>query len=248
MYAGALHNTTVEIHHLLAAWNAFLAEFKPVFILGADGRKHEALVRTSFNATGTNHKWFGVTDISEGEDYKILVNEGRIAAADTAGIESDPPEIAALMKQYVVDEAEFSVSDGSKVYLKITTTSTEADHEYTSEGGDTNGDAEGDGGLGELLTVETTVKSKTWTGTEGTIVVQPGVAVSTSDVSYVLIAEILIEDGTMIIKQRHDGVVTPPSVSGAFGADPVLTGVTREDDICEDGTAITLLHIAKAID
>lgn len=243
-YASALHQSYADTAALLNAYNIYFQGFVETTILDAEGRKLTILARrlgTGAASATDSTKWFAVSDTSTEDVFRVRVNEGRILAPDTAGIEGDPPSVGALAKEYPVEGVELEVADGTFIYLRISTTQADHEHEYESQPDD---DAV------VALTSRVTHKERVFSGTSAVVVTHAGEASSSSSQSFVLLAEISITDGVMRIIPRHEGLVTVPTLSVSYGAPPVITGDFNESqfEVCDSGTPKSVTFLTTGVD
>lgn len=229
--------TLNDVYRAARSVDAWGRQYDEIEIDTADGQRMVVLARTVRRARPVSTAYFGVSDISAAGETKIRVNDGVIRAPDTAGVTSDPPTLAALLKDYPVTGGDFSVVDGSKVYLKVTTTDAVASFVYEEEDE-----------ANDYVNVTVTNNCKFFTGTSGEVIVQTGEATSTADASYTLLAEIAIADGAMTISHKAPGPVTVPAVSAAYGSVPNLTEAfsTQTLSVCVSGSPSSVTFLVAA--
>jgi len=236
-YPSAVHACLRDIHDLLGRTNEFLQTFRPNYIRTGDGKRVETLTRTSIDGDSTATDWFSVTDTSSDGDYTVSIEEGRILAPDTSGLNADPPTVAGLLKEYTVEAVEgLAVADGFTVYLKLAVTS--ASHTFTVNGDDPDDFVD--------ITVEQLVT--TFSSISGTIIAQSAVPTPSASEAFITLAQITITDGVMTIKQRHRGaLVVPALIIPTLNAATVASFFSTADYwTCDSGTATEVTFLVPA--
>ncbi len=214
-----------EFCRVIAAW---LRDYREPRLAWEDGMEGTFLVKDLIPGTATPADWFTVSSIGTSDAPQIRVLEGRIACPDVTGADAAAPSITSFLRELAVPSKDFSVSDGSNVYCKITAGVMTVANAYTATDAD------------EYVSVTVNMNAKLLRALSGEIVVMSGDPPATETEGYVLLAEISITDGAMQIRQRHRGTIFAGSVTAPYGADPeITTGFsTAAYTICDSGSAV----------
>jgi len=178
----------------------FLRRYKDTDIKTADGKIVTVLARRNRTSEHAVTDYFSVSDISTADQAKVRVAAGIIRAPDISGCDSDPPTIGAILKEYPVAGVDLDVSDGSRIYVKITT---ESGSSFT-----VTLTAESD----DYVSVETEETVKVFTGTSGEIVALTSAPTPSALLSYALIAVVSVTNGSVRFTEEHPGAITVPAV------------------------------------
>lgn len=211
-----------------------LRQFEVVTLELDDGTRARILAADLVPGNVTNERYFTVSNISADGNFRVRVADGSFTAPDVEGIESANPTLAALMESNEVEGGEFDVSDGSKVYLKLTVTKTTVTREPTTEGSEDPAAA--------LLTISGEQAVIVWHATAGTVVVQTGTPSNTESLCYIKIATIAITDGTLTIRQHRDGEIDTPTVP-SLTSTLDIAGETEELTVCNSGTPVDMIFL-----
>jgi len=212
-----------------------LRQFEIVTLELDDGTRAQILAANLVPGNAAaSEKYFTVTNISDGENFRVRVADGSFTAPNVEGIEAANPTLTALMESNAVDGGEFDVSDGSKVYLKLTITKTPVTREPTTEGSADPAAA--------LLTVSGRTVLTVWHATAGTVVVQTGTPSNTEALCYIKIATTTITDGTLTIRQHRDGEIDTPTVT-SLTSTLDIAGETDELTVCNSGTPVDMIFL-----
>lgn len=235
-YPSALHRSLSDIHDLLQKLNQFLQTFAPNYIVTGDGKKVETLTRTEIGVSTAGSLWFSVTNTSEGDTFTVHVNEGRILGPDTSGLNTDPPTVAGLLKEYTVDAADLDVEDGSVIYLKLAVTT--GSHTFTVNGNDPD----------DFVDITVSMLVTTFSCVAGELVAQTTAPTPSASEAFITIAEIEITDGVMSILPRHTGAVPVPAlVAPTLNAATVTSFFSTADYwTCNNGTAEEVTFIVPS--
>ncbi len=179
-------------------------------------------------------EWFNVTNTSDEDGLKVTVAEGRIACPDLTGYSTATPTIAKFMRTLTVAELELVVTVTCGVYCKLTV------EELTDS---TNRDYEDEDAAG-IIGVTVKMRNKIWRVTAGEIILSTTAPTDTSSLAHVLLADITVVDGVMSIQSRHSGLIFAPSLTVAYGEDPVVTSETKTYSVCDNGVVGSATFIA----
>lgn len=166
-----------------------------------------------------DYKWFHVSKTGA---TSVSVEEGRVLAPDFTSLTGTATSPDYVLKEYTVSTASVSsIVNGDKIYLKITFSDTGA---YTSTLDTSITFVASDPDLSGGLNVG--IEGKLYTYSSATIERHNTPPSNTATVCYVLLAEITVSGGEItLIKQRHDGVVTAPSL-----VIPIMDTLTWAED------------------
>lgn len=232
----------------------FTSNYQEVEFTTADGQKLMALCQRRGDAAAeADFGWFKVTDITTAKDkkdglFRVVMSESYFTAANTAGISSGSPAIAAFVREIKVPLKSFEVTDGDKIFLKVTAEQVDIENEYTNEDQEDDPAGGPDGGgtysVPELITVKVENKCRVWSTTSGEFILSKTAPSNSATVGHILLTEIKIEEGVMTIMMRRRAVDIG-TVSAAFGGNPVLDANIEDQLVCIDGESHECSYIAK---
>lgn len=247
----AVQATAQNAYENLQRLWGYLSQYEERFVTLDSGERVMIMARRAGGGgeTLTDYLWFATDDITVNGAFRIRVGPGRFSCTEVTGIDSDPPTVAQFVREVSVAGGEFSVTNGSSVYLKITAAQLDSSLEYDNEGQSPADPAGGPTGgatytAEELITVTVTNKGRVFYALSGEIVVTSTPPTGDATTGYILLTDIEIAGKTMTIKRRRRSVDIG-TITGVYGG-PVVVDANTEDQLtCVSGEEKTCTYLAR---